>query len=340
MVHKQFSDGSNSACISRFRALCGCERSRSRWPAPLAKPALFLPLFLQLYLLSSILQAYDGQTQDYVVRRGDTLYSLARGYGVSVNEVMRINELENSTELKPGMLLKIPTKNFPGRGRRSENRAESSYSTHVVARGETYYSIARKYSMSLKELLDLNGLDSGALLRPTQTLVVRSPAAGDRQPDTDNISATALNDTDFGDVSRGNYYWPTSGRREVLEDKMEGVRILASNESLVYAVRDGKVMWKGPYRSYGVVALVASNDGYVYLYGGNVHFLVNTGQDIRKGEPLGKVDSGVENQLAGQSQIYQGENAQLALASRYPSQVYFSVFRNGEFIPIQTAPRG
>ncbi len=290
-----------------------------------------MPIIFEVVML----HAYDIPTQDYSVRKGDTLYSLARRYGVSVNEIMRVNELENSTDIKPGMLLKIPAKKFPGQGRRSKDSTKSSYSAHVVAAGETFYGIARKYSMSINELLELNGLSSNTLLRRGQKLVVKNTI----QKQENSAKNSSYQSSHFENVSDEEYYWPTSGRREILENKLQGVRILATNRSLVYAVCDGKVMWKGPYRSYGVVALVASADGYIYLYGGNVHFLVNVGQNIRKGEPLGKVDSKVKNQLAGQSQIYQGHNQQLATAQKYPNQVYFSVFRNGEFIPIQNAPR-
>ena len=291
---------------------------------------LFVLLWFGSLFLS--LSAYDIPTQDYRVRRGDTLYSLARRYGVSVNEIMHINELESSTELKQGMLLKIPARDFPGQGKRSEASTQSAYSAHVVVRGETLYAIARQYAMPLDELLELNGMGLDTVLKQGQTLVVRSLVANkykDRD-ESDFDSTNALPD---------GAYWPVAGRREMLKGKLEGVRILARDRSLVYAVRDGKVMWQGPYRSYGVVTLVVSHDDYVYLYGGNVHFLVNIGQDIRKGDPLGKVDSEVENQLNGQSQIYQGPNQQLARANRYPNQVYFSVFRNGQFVPIREAPR-
>ena len=297
----------------------------------------FVPLSLILALATRLV-AYDTPTQDYEVRSGDTLYSLARRYGVSVNEIMSVNELENSSELKLGMLLKIPAKKFSGRGKRSEESIKSGYSIHTVAPGETYYAIARKYFMSTDELLELNGLSANGMLKQGQKIVVKALAEESR-PKKPRHNVSAQNSGISNDVAKEDYYWPASGRREALSGKVEGVRIMARDQSLVYSVRDGRVLWQGPYRSYGSVTLVASEDGYIYLYGGNVHFLVNTGQEIRKGEPLGKVDSEVGNQLAGQSQIYQGHNKQLAKAKKYPSQVYFSVFRNGEFVPAPNAPR-
>ncbi|MEM9424842.1 MAG: M23 family metallopeptidase [Spirochaetota bacterium] len=306
-----------------FRSICG----------ELRRILLFIPYLFLLAFLS----AHDAPTQDYTVGKGDTLYSLARRYGVSVNEIMRVNSLESSTELKPGMLLKIPAKNFPGQGSRSEESTKSGYSTHTVSAGETFYAISRRYSMPMSELLALNGLTPNAVLRQGQTLVVKGSSSANTGSATPVRKKTMAGSSAFNDVA--DYYWPASGRREVLDDKLEGVRILALDRSLVYAVRDGTVMWQGPYRSYGVVTLIASSDGYIYLYGGNVHFLVNAGQEISKGDPLGKVDSEVGNQLAGQSQAYQGYNQKLATANQYPNQVYFSVFRNGEFVPVQNAPR-
>ncbi|WP_022798882.1 C40 family peptidase [Thermus islandicus] len=82
----------------------------------------------------------------HTVAPGDTLFSLARRYGTTVEELMRLNGLA-SFLLQPGQVLRLPEK-----GR-----------VHVVAPGDTLYSIARRYGTTVEELMRLNGLASAEL---------------------------------------------------------------------------------------------------------------------------------------------------------------------------------
>ncbi|KGQ22875.1 C40 family peptidase [Thermus filiformis] len=87
--------------------------------------------------------------QTHTVAPGDTLYSIARRYGTTVEELSRLNGLE-SFLLKPGQVLLLPKKEAPG-------------PVHVVAPGDTLYSIARRYGTTVEELLRLNGLESSEI---------------------------------------------------------------------------------------------------------------------------------------------------------------------------------
>lgn len=262
----------------------GFTRNKTQW-------IIFLGLLCTITQLSSL------HALDYTVRKGDTLYSLARRFSISVNELMRVNKLDNPNSLSLGMVLHIPDEQNQGAVSQYQRAGtQQGFTTHVVSSGQTLYYIARLYSMPIDELLEVNGLSPNSTINVGQQLIVRN----------DNSSNVA-----------SSQKWPTPGNRELLSNKLEGVRILGKQDSLVYAVRSGTVMWQGPYRNYGVVALIVSEDGYVYLYGGSVHLLVNTGQNVSVGEPIGKIED-------QSSQPY----------------VYFSVFRNGEFINIEQAPRG
>lgn len=87
----------------------------------------------------------------YVVQPGDTLWSIARLFGVTEQEIMTINNLTTS-EIRPGQELVIvaveepttPTVPAPG------------VSIHVVQRGETLFDIARRYRVSLEDLVQAN----------------------------------------------------------------------------------------------------------------------------------------------------------------------------------------
>ena len=84
----------------------------------------------------------------YIVKKGDTLYGIANKYGISVDELKAINNL-TSNNLSVGQVLQIPEiieEDVP-----NEN-------IYIVKSGDTLYSIANKYGMSVQELKDLNKL--------------------------------------------------------------------------------------------------------------------------------------------------------------------------------------
>jgi LysM repeat protein len=95
----------------------------------------------------------------YVVQRGDSLYSIARRFGVSVNDIIRLNNL-SGTSLSVGQTLVIP------------NNSSGGFSnTYVVQRGDSLYSIARKFNVSVDSIKNKNNLKSN-LLSVGQTLII------------------------------------------------------------------------------------------------------------------------------------------------------------------------
>ena len=84
---------------------------------------------------------------DYRIVSGDTLYSIANRYGVSVDELKRINNLVNNN-LSVDQVIKVPIMDT---------------TVYIVKRGDTLYSIAKKYNLTPKELMTYNGLNSNLL---------------------------------------------------------------------------------------------------------------------------------------------------------------------------------
>ncbi len=93
----------------------------------------------------------------YVVKSGDSLYSIARKYNTTVNDLMKYNNL-TSNLLSIGQTLKIPT-------------SESTITSYTVKSGDTLYSIARKYNTTVDEIKRKNNLTSNTL-SIGQTLII------------------------------------------------------------------------------------------------------------------------------------------------------------------------
>ncbi len=90
-------------------------------------------------------------TDKYVVKKGDSLYAIAREFGISVDDLKRANNLSNNN-LSIGMILTIPKKD-----------TTSTDNIYIVKPGDSLYKIANMYGMSVNELKSLNNLTSNLL---------------------------------------------------------------------------------------------------------------------------------------------------------------------------------
>lgn len=102
------------------------------------------------------------------VRRGDTLWSIARTHGVSIESLAHTNGLKSNGTLSVGQTLKIP-----GTATLASNDSVSSASvTYIVRAGDTLSRIASKFRVSMSDLLNWNGLQSTNVIKPGQRLVM------------------------------------------------------------------------------------------------------------------------------------------------------------------------
>ena len=92
----------------------------------------------------------------YVVEKGDTLYSIANNFNTSVSELKKINNLISNT-LSIGQILLInDIINEP-------SIEDNNYDYYTIKKGDTLYSLSKKYNISVDELKNLNNLSSNIL---------------------------------------------------------------------------------------------------------------------------------------------------------------------------------
>ncbi|MCL1889132.1 MAG: LysM peptidoglycan-binding domain-containing protein [Desulfovibrionaceae bacterium] len=100
----------------------------------------------------------------HTVRRGESLYSIARSYGVSVDSLRKTNNMRaDENFLSAGQKLGIPSKSAPAQRDAGEARL-------VVRKGDTLYGIAMQNKTSVEELVRLNGLTPGKPILPGQEI--------------------------------------------------------------------------------------------------------------------------------------------------------------------------
>ncbi len=100
------------------------------------------------------------------VRKGESLWTIARRYGLSVRRLAQYNGLSVRKPLRAGMMLKIPGK----RTRLARSHKQSI--THTVRKGDSLWVVARRYGVSTDKLKRWNRLSDKSVLRPGQKLII------------------------------------------------------------------------------------------------------------------------------------------------------------------------
>ena len=298
--------------------------------------------------------------QVVVARRGDTVADLAARIGLGAEELARHNGLAVDYRLREGELLALPRKVAPGSGvdiaaiagnaisaadRRSSGtgppppealraEAQSGVQTgvepirHRVERGETAYSIARLYDVSVTALASWNGLGPDLAVRAGQQLlipVVENPApqrraeasrpgAGSATPTPPSASKPLPEKTETAALppspELGQFRSDEGGRKflrpvagKVIspysgkQGGNEGIDIAASPGTAVKAAEDGEVALVSKSVGAGTIVLIRHADNIYTVYSNISNVTLAKGQKVRRGQRIGVVSEGSPSYL-------------------------------------------
>lgn len=257
------------------------------------------------------------------VRRGDSLYKIAKRYRIRLRGIIDANNLKPPYTIFPGQKLKLPVSGV-----------------HVAARGETIYQIARRYGTEPGALVRINRIAPPYRVVPGQRIILpkdatqtaaqstgvsrqtartpatqTSPTGSKRQARQSGVrpAPRAVLPSERVVVkraprtsaavkppppSRGGFIWPVSGR--VLAKfgtlgkglQNDGINILARRGTPVRAIQNGVVAYSGnELRGFGNLLLIKHSGGWISAYAHNDRLLVKTGQKVRRGQVISRVGS-------------------------------------------------
>mgnify|MGYP002629922594 CR=1 FL=1 len=106
---------------------------------------------------------------DHKVRRGESLWLIAKKYNVIIQDIVALNKLQSARFIQPGQLLKIPTNGY--QDAYTSTTVESQKFYYTVKRGDTLGEIAEKNRTSIRKLKKWNGL-RGDFIREGQKLII------------------------------------------------------------------------------------------------------------------------------------------------------------------------
>ena len=108
----------------------------------------------------------NGQAVTHIVRKGDSLWIIAKQYGTTTKNIQELNRLI-STDLYKGQTLTI----FPAKIRQKPTD-KTGLNTYQVKSGDSPFLIARRHNMTLERFLSLNDLWHGSTIYPGQIVYI------------------------------------------------------------------------------------------------------------------------------------------------------------------------
>jgi murein DD-endopeptidase MepM/ murein hydrolase activator NlpD len=176
-----------------------------------------------------------------------------------------------------------------------EPRADRSGIVHVVKPGETLFGIGKTYGIAHEELARVNAINDPQKLAIGTRLFI--PGVARALPvETVPRSESAAPNAAGGERVEGAFLWPVSGsinsgfgRRGA--SFHDGVDIAAPEGTPIQAIDHGAVIFSDQLRGYGNIVIVRHRGGIVSVYAHNQVNLVREGQEVRRGEIVGRVGS-------------------------------------------------
>ena len=101
----------------------------------------------------------------YTVKGGDTLYGIARKFGTTVPKLAEANRLSNVNLIRIGQVLTIP-------GATTTTPPPASPIVYTVKKGDTLYSIAKRYGVTVQTIVDTNNISNASLIYVGQRLTI------------------------------------------------------------------------------------------------------------------------------------------------------------------------
>lgn len=221
-----------------------------------------------------------GQISVYVVRKGDSLASIAKMFGVSTNTITWANNLKRGVINEGDQLVILPVSGIK----------------HTVKKGDTLQSIARLYKADINDILSYNDVTidtklsiGDVIIVPDGEIATVSISSGSSSTSKEPLLLNINNLPTYA----GYYQRPINGGRKTQGiHGYNGVDLAAPKGTPIYATADGRAIiarTSGYNGGYGLYVVISHPNGTQTVYGHMSKVNVSVGQNVVQGQTIGAV---------------------------------------------------
>lgn len=208
-----------------------------------------------------------SQIKKHTVQSGETLSTIAKGYGIDVDTLKGANE-NLSEEIQPGdELVILPSKGI----------------LHTADMGDTLWQLANVYDVAVATIMNANGKTDEAVAIGEKLFVpgAKVPQQMERQ--------LARGDEPVSRSSSNRFIWPAAGEMSSPYGYRwgrlhAGLDLANDTGTVIRAARSGRVSYVGWYSGYGYTVMIEHDQDYVTLYGHLSDYVVQRGQYVKSGQ--------------------------------------------------------
>jgi len=234
------------------------------------------------FLMQPAIQTKRGSREniteviEILTESGDTIWTIAQKYGISVETIVQNNNIKNPSRLKTGQKLVI----LPVDGL-----------LHKVKEKENISSIAKKYKIEKEKIITQNDLEKEKNLKIGQKIIIPGYIKKSiKKIPTKRRIYTASANISSGKDYGGRLFFPCQGRyTQFYHYGHYAVDIAKNGGSPIWSAEGGKVTkaqggWNG---GYGNIVIIDHGNGIKTLYAHLKEIYVNVGQHVARGQAIG-----------------------------------------------------
>lgn len=212
----------------------------------------------------------------YLVQRGDTLYSIGRKFGIPFMKLAEFNQLQSPYEIHVGQVLNLKASSINTANNKPNDTASATDDAEVVTS-----AIARP-----------------ELSTSADTVTAPAAAANNTAPATTDAAKNTASDLEAIADADIQWQWPLPGKVTTGFDAQnnKGLNITGTAGQAITAAGAGKVIYSGmDVRGYGKLVIIKHNSNLLSVYAHQGNSLVKEGVFVTQGEKLANLPAPANN---------------------------------------------
>ncbi len=235
---------------------------------------------------SKVSRDYIQKNNLYKVRKGDNLFSISRRFNISIQDLIKVNKIQEPYKIFPNQSIFIPQNQI-----------------HTVVKGETLYSISRYYETTVFTLAKYNNIKNVNNIKVGKELIIpkrskKKKKIKNKKWDSNFKKKNIENNKNviLRDNKTSQFIWPVKGKLLSKYGKSkegfynDGINIDSKKGTKVMSSQAGKVIYCGnEIPGYGNLILIKHSKNWITAYAHLNEVFTEKGKKVRKGEIIGSV---------------------------------------------------